>query len=221
MAMTKQDVINYATNSPHNTNKAVLSSILDQYAVSDNKTEIELLAQENKVYTPATGKVYNKVTVNVPEIQLDTLLDTITLTENGSTSAQAGRGFKTVNVNVPDFKPTFTLAETEESGIYTLTCSVARSVITSKTYGMCSLITPGHEDHPITAFFEVANNVIDDSYMLKGVMITYCAGNTIGNEEDYNSYPLMFRSYCAIQDRNDVYLWHLKSTDIRTLGSLN
>ena len=66
MAMTKQDVINYVCETPHNTNKAILSSILDQYAVSDNKTEIELLAQENKVYTPATGKVYNKVTVNVP-----------------------------------------------------------------------------------------------------------------------------------------------------------
>lgn len=66
MAITKQDVINYVTESPHNTNKAVLSSILDQYAVNDNKTEIELLAQENKVYIPAEGKVYNKVTVNVP-----------------------------------------------------------------------------------------------------------------------------------------------------------
>lgn len=219
--MTKQDIIDYVVTTPHNPNKAVLSTMLDSFEAGDNKQEIELLAEENKVYTPATGQVYNKVTVNVPEIQLDTLLDTITLTENGSTNAQTGRGFKTVNVNVPDFKPTFTLAETEESGIYTLTCSVNRSIITSKAYGMCTLITPGHEDHPTTAFFEVANNVIDNSYMLKGVMITYCAGNAIGNEVDYNSYPLMFRSYCAIQDRNDVYLWHLKSTDIRTLGSLN
>jgi len=219
--MTKQDILDYLQKTPHNTNVNVVGGMIDEVATGDNKQEIELLAVENKVYTPATGKVYNKVTVNVPEIQLDTLLDTITLTENGSTNAQTGRGFKTVNVNVPDFKPTFTLAETEESGIYTLTCSVTRSIITSKAYGMCTLITPGHEDHPTTAFFEVVNNVIDNSYMLKGVMITYCAGNAIGNEEDYNSYPLMFRSYCAIQDRNDVYLWRLKSTDIRTLGSLN
>jgi len=33
---------------------------------SDNKEEIELSAQENKVYTPEEGKVFNKVTVNVP-----------------------------------------------------------------------------------------------------------------------------------------------------------
>lgn len=64
--MNKQDIINYAVETPGNTNKAVLSSMLDQFAVSDNKDEIELLATENKVYTPATGKVYNKVTVNVP-----------------------------------------------------------------------------------------------------------------------------------------------------------
>lgn len=69
--MTKQDVINYVCETPHNTNRAVLGTILDQYAVSDNKTEIELLAQENKVYTPATGKVYNKVTVNVPTSSSD------------------------------------------------------------------------------------------------------------------------------------------------------
>ena len=64
--MNKQDIINYAVETPGNTNKAVLSSMLDEFAVSDNKTEIELSATENKVYTPETGKVYNKVTVNVP-----------------------------------------------------------------------------------------------------------------------------------------------------------
>ena len=64
--MNKQDIINYAVETPGNTNKAVLSSMLDQFVTSDNKEEIELSATENKVYTPATGKVYNKVTVNVP-----------------------------------------------------------------------------------------------------------------------------------------------------------
>ena len=64
--MTKQDVIEYVMNTPHNTNPAVLSTILNEFGVSDNKQEIELSATENKVYTPAEGKVYNKVTVNVP-----------------------------------------------------------------------------------------------------------------------------------------------------------
>ena len=97
MAITKQDVINYVTESPHNTNKAVLSSILDQYAVNDNKTEIELLAQENKVYIPANGKVYNKVTVNVPpkeEIELSA-------TENKVYTPAEGKVYNKVTVNVP------------------------------------------------------------------------------------------------------------------------
>lgn len=64
--MNKQDIINYAVETPGNTNKAVLSSMLDQFVTSDNKEEIELSATENNIYTPATGKVYNKVTVNVP-----------------------------------------------------------------------------------------------------------------------------------------------------------
>lgn len=95
--MTKQEILEYAVDTPTNTNKAVLSGMLDKFASGDNKTEIALTATENQVYTPEEGKVYNKVTVNVPP----TPLDTITLTENGTTNAQEGRGFKTINVNVP------------------------------------------------------------------------------------------------------------------------
>lgn len=64
--MTKNDILAYVTETPTNTNRAVLSHMLDGFESGDNKQEIELLAQENKVYTPAEGKVYNKVTVNVP-----------------------------------------------------------------------------------------------------------------------------------------------------------
>lgn len=64
--MTKQDIINHILKTPSNTNPAVLSGLLDDFGSSDNKQEVELSATENKVYTPEEGKVYNKVTVNVP-----------------------------------------------------------------------------------------------------------------------------------------------------------
>lgn len=64
--MTKQDILDYLQKTPHNTNVNVISSMIDEVATGDNKQEIELLAEENKVYTPTQGKVYNKVTVNVP-----------------------------------------------------------------------------------------------------------------------------------------------------------
>ena len=70
--MTKQDILNYLQRTPYNTNVNVVGSMIDAVVNSEErsqpqaKTEIELLAQENKVYTPAEGKVYNKVTVNVP-----------------------------------------------------------------------------------------------------------------------------------------------------------
>lgn len=64
--MTKNDILAYVTETPTNTNRAVLSHMLDSFESGDNKQEIELSATENKVYTPDEGKVYKKVTVNVP-----------------------------------------------------------------------------------------------------------------------------------------------------------
>lgn len=76
--MTKQEVINYITETPGNTNPAVLSSILSEFGASDNKQEIEFLATENGVFTPHEGKVFNKVTVNVPAPPSDITTATVT-----------------------------------------------------------------------------------------------------------------------------------------------
>ena len=81
--MTKQEVINYIIETPGNTNPAVLSTILNRFSASDNKQEIELSATENKVYTPAEGKVYNKVTVNVPAPPSDITTATVTAIYGG------------------------------------------------------------------------------------------------------------------------------------------
>lgn len=81
--MNKQDVINYVVESPQNTNPAVLSTILDNFSVSEAKKEIELLATENGVFTPHDGKVFNKVTVNVPPTPSDITTATVTAIYGG------------------------------------------------------------------------------------------------------------------------------------------
>ena len=81
--MTKQEVINYIVETPGNTNPAVLSSILNEFGASDNKQEIEFLATENGVFTPHEGKVFNKVTVNVPAPPSDITTATVTAIYGG------------------------------------------------------------------------------------------------------------------------------------------
>ena len=66
MAITKKEILDYVRNTPDNTNINILAPMLDEFETGDNKEEIELTATENKTYTPASGKVYKKVTVNVP-----------------------------------------------------------------------------------------------------------------------------------------------------------
>ena len=81
--MNKKDIIDYVVDTPTNTNSAVLSTMLDSFQEGDNKEEIELTADENKVYTPETGKVYKKVTVNVPAPASDYSTAQVTLAYTG------------------------------------------------------------------------------------------------------------------------------------------
>ena len=81
--MDKQKVMDYILNSPQNTNPAVLSSVLDSLTISDNKEEIELSVTENGVYTPDSGKVYKKATVNVPAPPSDITTATVTAVYGG------------------------------------------------------------------------------------------------------------------------------------------
>ncbi len=94
--MTKQDIINYVVETPTNTNKAILSDLLDEFAVGDNKQEIELSATENRVYTPDNGKVYKKVTVNVPVPELIEL--TITDTSITEYTAPEGKAYSKITI---------------------------------------------------------------------------------------------------------------------------
>ena len=94
--MTKQDIIDYVTMTPHNSNKAVLSTMLDDFEVGDNKQEIEFLATKNGVFTPHEGKVFNKVTVKVEK--LDPLVIRTTDTEDGKLITFLGSN--TINTGV-------------------------------------------------------------------------------------------------------------------------
>ena len=215
--MTKQDIIDYVVESPTNTNKAVLSTMLNQFAVGDNKQEIELLAQENKVYTPAEGKVYNKVTVNVPgktEVALSA-------TENTTYTPAEGTVYNSVTVNVPANEPVipnFSLASIDENN-YSLTSTVAYSTLITNDHGMCTINIEGYNTSD-AGFYQIVNNLTEPN-MTKSIMVTRNMGHKLGNGVDYNSYPLMFRNYCAAPgDSVNDYVWYLKAIDIRDVGSI-
>lgn len=94
--MDKQKVMDYILNTPQNTNPAVLSSVLDSLTISDNKEEIELSVTENGVYTPNSGKVYKKATVNVPVPELIEL--TITDTSVTEYIAPEGKAYSKITI---------------------------------------------------------------------------------------------------------------------------
>lgn len=98
--MTKKDIIDYVLNSPWNSNPAVLNGMLDSFQSGDNKEEIELSATENTVYTPDEGKVYKKVTVNVPAPPSDITTAQVTLTYEGGGLVNNYIGFPTIENDV-------------------------------------------------------------------------------------------------------------------------
>lgn len=192
--MTKTNIIDYVLDSPQNTNKAVLTSILNQYeaeitasADADDPVAQEITITTNGVTNAPTGTVYNKITVNVPD--------------------------------VPDVIPTFTLAEVE-TDVYTLTCSVAASEFDFGHNGICQLVLPGYESTPSTCFFHIVVTS-GDPYAVKGLIIDNEAGHKIGHKDQYASYPLMFRCYCGTIDDQNEYVWNLTATDIHDIGSID
>lgn len=96
--MAMNETIKFILQNKDSLNPAVLRTVLDDFGISDNKAEIELLAQENNVYTPEEGKVYNKVTVNVPGPTLETL--TITDTSVTEYNAPEGKAYNKVVIQV-------------------------------------------------------------------------------------------------------------------------
>ena len=219
--MTKQDIINYVVESPTNTNKAILSHMLDDFGTGDNKQEIELSATENKVYTPTEGKVYSKVTVNV-----DTTVDnktevTLSATENKTYTPAEGTVYNSVTVNVPANEPVipnFSLASIDENN-YSLTSTVAYSTLITNDHGMCTINIEGYNTSD-AGFYQIVNNLTEPN-MTKSIMVTRNMGHKLGNGVDYNSYPLMFRNYCAAPgDSVNDYVWYLKAIDIRDVGSI-
>ena len=91
--MTKQDIIDYVLDSPQNTNKAVLNSILNQFeeavataaateADANDPVAEAITITENGTTNAPEGTVYNKVTVNVPAPVSDFSTAQVTIVDN-------------------------------------------------------------------------------------------------------------------------------------------
>lgn len=66
----KDKILDYVMETPHNTNRQILSNMIDDLESSgEGKTEVELSVTQNKTYTPDEGEVYNKVTAKVSVLE--------------------------------------------------------------------------------------------------------------------------------------------------------
>lgn len=155
--MTKNDILAYVTETPTNTNRAVLSHMLDSFESGDNKQEIELSATENKVYTPDEGKVYKKVTVNVPAPASDFSTAEVTLQ---ITSAQTDAMIIIPSVITSPM-------DAISNNLYNPTTAGTQQVITVPLY-KGSLIINGMWDSEVTVTTSGNVQVMDRSFLITG-----------------------------------------------------
>ena len=70
--MTKQDIINYVVETPTNTNKAVLSTMLDQFSASESAAATESV-EAAKIVMPAQYVTITDAEVEVTDVDMSGL----------------------------------------------------------------------------------------------------------------------------------------------------
>lgn len=69
--MTKQDIIDYVTHTPGNTNKAVLSSMLNQFSNNSNSNWLEVTATADEYgYSYALNKTWQEISDAFPQVYI-------------------------------------------------------------------------------------------------------------------------------------------------------